>query len=59
MQRIGINTSALEEKGTACNMLYCYASELKEGFFPYVDEVAKLLVPLMRFYYHDGITNSF
>lgn len=39
-------------------MLYCYASELKEGFFPYVDEVAKLLVPLMRFFYHEGVRNA-
>lgn len=57
-KRIGINTSALEEKSTACNMLYCYASELKEGFFPYVDQVTKLLVPLMRFYYHDGVRSA-
>jgi len=57
-KRIGINTSALEEKSTACNMLFCYASELEEGFFPYVDEVSKLLVPLMRFYYHDGVRSA-
>eukprot|EP01114_Cavostelium_apophysatum_P016598 TRINITY_DN4762_c0_g1_i1.p1 TRINITY_DN4762_c0_g1~~TRINITY_DN4762_c0_g1_i1.p1 ORF type:complete len:1093 (-),score=369.83 TRINITY_DN4762_c0_g1_i1:62-3340(-) len=57
-KRIGINTSALEEKSTACNMLYCYASELKDGFFPYVDQIAKLLVPLMKFYYHDGVRQA-
>jgi len=57
-KRIGINTSVLEEKSTACNMLYCYASELQEGFFPYVDETAKLLVPLMRFFYHDGVRSA-
>jgi len=57
-KRIGINTSTLEEKSTACNMLYCYASDLKEGFFPYVDEVTKLLVPLMKFYYHDGVRQA-
>lgn len=57
-KRIGIHTSALEEKSTACNMLFCYALELEEGFFPYVDEVAKLLVPLMRFYYHDGVRSA-
>lgn len=57
-KRIGINTSSLEEKATACNMLYCYASELKEGFWPYVDEVTKILVPLMRFYYHDGVRSA-
>jgi len=57
-KRIGINTSALEEKSVACNMLYCYANELKEGFFPYVDEVAKLMVPLLKFYYHDGVRGA-
>lgn len=30
-KRIGIKTSVLEEKATACNMLCCYADELKEG----------------------------
>ena len=32
-------TSSLEEKATACNMLCCYADELKEGFMPYVKPV--------------------
>lgn len=35
-------------------MLYCYASELKGGFLPYVDHVAKIVVPLLKFAYHDG-----
>jgi hypothetical protein len=48
----------LEEKSTACNMLYCYAAELKDGFFPYVDTVAKLMVPLLRFFYHDGVRTA-
>ena len=29
---LSIRISALEEKATACNMLRCYADELKEGF---------------------------
>eukprot|EP01099_Mayorella_cantabrigiensis_P001326 TRINITY_DN1575_c0_g1_i1.p1 TRINITY_DN1575_c0_g1~~TRINITY_DN1575_c0_g1_i1.p1 ORF type:complete len:1131 (+),score=337.45 TRINITY_DN1575_c0_g1_i1:1-3393(+) len=53
-KRIGIRTSTLEEKATACNMILCYVAELKEGFFPYVDQVAQILVPLLKFYYHDG-----
>lgn len=36
---LAIRTSILEEKATACNMLCCYADELKEGFFPYVNQV--------------------
>lgn len=38
-KRIGIKTSVLEEKATACHMLCCYADELKEGFFPWIDQV--------------------
>jgi len=40
-KRIGIKTSVLEEKATACNMLCCYADELKEGFFPWIDQVSQ------------------
>ena len=42
-KRIRIRTSVLEEKATACNMLCCYADELKEGFFPYIEEVGQQL----------------
>lgn len=42
-KRIGIRTSVLEEKATACNMLCCYADELKEGFFPWIDPVGVAL----------------
>lgn len=38
-RKISIRTSILEEKATACNMLCCYADELKEGFLPYVEQV--------------------
>jgi len=53
--KIAIHTLALDEKAQACNSIYCYASEMKDGFYPYVDECSKLLVPLMSFYYHDGV----
>jgi len=54
-KRITIRTSALEEKATACSMLHTYAKELGEGFLPYVQEVAKTLVPLIRFQYMDDV----
>ncbi len=38
-RKISIRTSVLEEKATACNMLCCYADELKDGFYPYVEQV--------------------
>ncbi|XP_076939883.1 uncharacterized protein LOC143608843 [Bidens hawaiensis] len=57
-KRIGIKTSVLEEKATACNMLCCYADELKEGFFPWIDQVAPLLVPLLKFYFHEEVRKA-
>jgi len=36
-------------------MLVCYARELKEGFAEYVEEVVKLMVPMLKFYFHDDI----
>jgi hypothetical protein len=41
-KNLQIRISALEEKATACNMLRCYADELKEGFFRFVQDVAKV-----------------
>jgi hypothetical protein len=38
-RKISIRTSILDEKATACNMLCCYADELKEGFYPWVEKV--------------------
>lgn len=42
-RKITIHTAILEEKATACNMLCCYASELNDGFYPYVEQVCLLL----------------
>jgi hypothetical protein len=39
-------------------MLVCYAKELKEGFAPYTEEVTKLMVPLFKFYFHDGVRSA-
>ncbi|XP_069614109.1 importin-5 [Ranitomeya imitator] len=54
-QSFGIKTAGLEEKATACQMLVCYAKELKEGFVEYTEQVVKLMVPLLKFYFHDGV----
>ncbi|TWW64295.1 Importin-5 [Takifugu flavidus] len=43
-QSFGIKTAGLEEKATACQMLVCYAKELKEGFVEYTEQVVKLMV---------------
>jgi len=57
-KRISIRTSALEEKATACQMLQSYAADLKEGFLPYVQEVAAVLVPLIKFQYMDEVRTA-
>lgn len=57
-QSFGIKTTGLEEKATACSMLVCYAKELKEGFAQYTEEVTKLMVPLFKFYFHDGVRTA-
>lgn len=36
----------------------CYAKELKEGFVEYTEQVVKLMVPLLKFYFHDDILSS-
>eukprot|EP01098_Paradermamoeba_levis_P002004 TRINITY_DN1231_c0_g1_i1.p1 TRINITY_DN1231_c0_g1~~TRINITY_DN1231_c0_g1_i1.p1 ORF type:complete len:598 (-),score=208.41 TRINITY_DN1231_c0_g1_i1:166-1929(-) len=57
-KQLGIKTSTMEEKATACNMLYCYVTELKEHFFEYVEPVAQIMVPLLVFYYHDDVRSA-
>ncbi|KAG2402613.1 uncharacterized protein HKW66_Vig0238100 [Vigna angularis] len=42
--QIGIKTSVLVEKATMCNMLCCYADEQKEGFFPWIDQISRMLL---------------
>ncbi|CAL1261451.1 unnamed protein product [Larinioides sclopetarius] len=54
----GIRTAGLDEKATACQMLVCYAKELKEGFADYVEDTVKLMVPMLKFYFHDDILSA-
>ncbi|EEC04565.1 Ran-binding protein, putative [Ixodes scapularis] len=58
-QNFGIRTVGLEEKATACQMLVCYARELKDGFASYAEEVVKLMVPMLKFYFHDDILSGY
>ncbi|KAL0056152.1 hypothetical protein WJX82_008212 [Trebouxia sp. C0006] len=57
-RKISIRTSVLEEKATACNMLCCYADELEVGFFPYVEQVTQIMVPLLKFYFHEEVRQA-
>lgn len=57
-QNFGIRTAGLEDKAAACMMLVCYARELKEGFADYSEQVVKLMVPMLKFYFHDGVRSA-
>ena len=48
----------LEDKATACQMLVCYARELKEHFVEYTEDTVKLMVPMLKFYFHDGVRSA-
>ena len=54
-QKFGIRTAGLEDKSTACQMLVHYARELKDGFSEYTEQVVKIMVPLLKFYFHDTV----
>ena len=51
------HNSVLEEKATACQMLCCYAEELREGFLPWVEPVTQIMLPLLKFYFHEEARN--
>ncbi|KAI9499421.1 hypothetical protein BDB00DRAFT_796249 [Zychaea mexicana] len=57
-QHIGIKTSVLEEKHTAIEMLVSYARDLGAGFLPYVTQVLEIALPLLKFYFHDGVRHA-
>ncbi len=51
-------STGLEDKATACQMLVCYARELKEHFVDYAEPTVKLMVPMLKFYFHDGVRSA-
>lgn len=57
-QQVGIKTTVLEEKCTAVEMLICYARELGAGFLPYIPQVLDIVLPLLKFYFHDGVRHA-
>ena len=57
-QKISINTAVLEEKATACSMVLCYAEELKENFYPYIEQVAEIMMPLVKFFFHEEVRKA-
>lgn len=57
-QNFAIRTAGMEDKAVACEMLVCYARELKESFAEYAEEVVRLMVPMLKFYFHDGVRSA-
>eukprot|EP00960_Hanusia_phi_P047379 758377-Hanusia_phi.AAC.3 len=57
-KKVALKTAALEEKSTACNMLVCYFAELKEGMFPFLEQVAHLMIPLLAFIYSEEVRTA-
>ncbi|VDN60043.1 unnamed protein product [Dracunculus medinensis] len=54
----GVKTAGLEEKSTACEMLVCYARELKGAFNPYVESVVDLMLPHLKFLFSDEVRSA-
>ena len=52
-QKFGIKTAGLDEKCTAMQMLVVYAKDLKEGFADYAEPVAGIMVPHLKFLFHE------
>ncbi|VDD82167.1 unnamed protein product [Mesocestoides corti] len=57
-QNCAIRTSTLEDKATACQMLVCYARELKESFAPYCEEVLNTMLPMLNLCLNDKIRSA-
>ena len=43
---------------TAYEMLFCFVVHFKQGLAPFTDEVTKLMVPLLKCYYNDGVRSA-
>ncbi|CAF4508178.1 unnamed protein product [Rotaria socialis] len=50
-----IKATGLVEKASACSMLVCYVKEFKESFVNNVEKTTKLMIPLLRFYFHEAV----
>jgi hypothetical protein len=39
-------------------MIACFARELKESFAGYVERVLEMMLPLLKFIFHDGVRSG-
>jgi len=56
--QVGIRTSAIEEKCQAFETLVIYVSTLGASFAPYLSQSLELVLPSLRFYFHDGVREA-
>ena len=54
-KRIGIKTSTLKEKATACEMLKIYVAQLGPGFAPYTEEALTTCIGLLEFVFEEKV----
>ena len=52
---IGIRTSDMEEKKNACMALARFVEHLQEHFYPYIEKTATIMLPLLKFFYHEDV----
>ncbi|EDS26108.1 importin beta-3 [Culex quinquefasciatus] len=57
-QNLGSRTAGLEEKASACKMLICYTRELKNGFANQAEKVVRVMMPMVKFYFHDRVRTT-
>jgi hypothetical protein len=56
--KMNVVTDEIEEKDTAIQMLAVFIDECGAGFAPYVEETAKILVPMLNYAANDDIRAS-
>ena len=57
-QQVGIKTSVIEEKCQAFETLVIYCSTLGARFAPYLAQSLELVLPSLRFYFHEGVREA-
>ncbi len=57
-RQVGIKTSAIEEKCQAFETLVIYCSTLGPRFAPYLAQSLELVLPSLRFYFHEGVREA-
>ena len=57
-QQVGIRTSAIEEKCQAFETLVIYVSTLGPRFAPYLTQALELVLPGLKFLFHEGVREA-